>query len=191
MSNPIILGAESVRAELAEAPGSHDLTEKQAEFIQQLPDDEIDRAIQDVADDHFWDAYDSVRRDAITRIVDEHRRTLASLGDDLVLITDVDGDDYERAFTEANKRGGSVRDAAVEYLAQWDFGDENDNAAEVNGYTQLEELQNHPHMLHEVDHGGLHYWLQLDHGLRFYALYRRPLGPAAPITTVSNTPEGS
>lgn len=95
--------------------------------------------------------------------------------DKLVNIVDLGGEDYERAVDAANERGGSV-DAVIAYLAQWDYGDENDNAAEVNGYTDLAELGSLRHQLHEGDHGGLHYWLVLDHGLGFYSLYRRPLG---------------
>lgn len=98
--------------------------------------------------------------------------------DDLVCIVHLTGDDYESAVDAANERGGSTK-TVVAHLAQWDYGDETDGASEVNGRDALAELEALPHQLHEVDHGGLHYWLQIDHGLRFYALYRRPLGQTA------------
>lgn len=174
MSNPITLGAASVRSELHEAPDSHDLTTAQAEHLEALSDDEIDDAVQSAADDYFWDAYYSVRRDAIARLARDHKDALDPLGNDLVPIVHLSGDDYEHAVDAANDNGGST-DAVVAYLAQWDYGEENDGAAEVNGHTQLAELERLPQQLHEVDHGGLHYWLGIAHGLRHYSLYRRPL----------------
>jgi len=93
----------------------------------------------------------------------------------LVRIIDLEGDDYEQAVDAANDLGGSTA-AVVEYLAHWDFGDENDNAAPYNGcLTSLRALQACPHQLHQVTYDNLDYWLQIDHGLRFYALYRAPL----------------
>jgi len=164
MSNPIILGAESVRAELDEAPDAHDLTKAQAERIAALSDEEIDRAVHAATDDVFWEIYDCVRRDAIAE--------LARVP--LICVIFIQSQEYEDAVDAANARGGST-EAVVKHLAQWDFGEETDGAASVNGYTDLSELESLPHQLHEVDHGGLHYWLQLDHHLGIYGLYRRPL----------------
>lgn len=161
---PIVLGAESVRAELAEAPDAHDLTPAQVERIMAFSDDRIDEAVRAVTDDWFWEAYDTVRREAITRLA----------RDPLVCVVFLQDQDYQDAVDEINDRGGSV-EAAVEYLAQWDYGTENDDAAEVNGHTELSELERLPHQVHEADHGGLHYWLQLDHHPGLYGLYRRPL----------------
>lgn len=97
----------------------------------------------------------------------------------LVLIVHLEGDNYERAVDAANDLGGSTS-AVVEYLSRWDYGDENDTAAPYNGgLTTLSELEGLPHQLHPVAFGGLDYWLQLDHGLRFYALYRAPLAAGA------------
>lgn len=67
--NPITLGADSVRAELREAPDSHDLTEAQAQQIAGLSDNEIHNALHSCIDDHFWAAYDNVRREAIAQLV--------------------------------------------------------------------------------------------------------------------------
>ncbi|WP_026820023.1 hypothetical protein [Arthrobacter castelli] len=92
----------------------------------------------------------------------------------LVDIIHLQGDDYETAVDAANDQGGST-EAVVAYLAQFDYGDETDSVAEINGHTKFVELERLQHQLHEADHGGLHYWLQVDHGLRFYGLYRRPL----------------
>lgn len=94
--------------------------------------------------------------------------------DILVCIVFMQGQDYEEAVDAANERGGST-DAVVAHLAQWDYGTENDGAAEVNGHTRLKTLRHQIHQIHEVDHGGLHYWLQIDHHLGIYGLYRRPL----------------
>lgn len=94
--------------------------------------------------------------------------------DPLVCVIFMQGQDYEDAVDAANEHGGST-EAVVTHLAQWDYGTENDGAAEVNGHTELTELRRLPHQVHEVDHGGLHYWLQLDHHLGIYGLYRRPL----------------
>ncbi|MFI9629270.1 hypothetical protein [Streptomyces sp. NPDC052042] len=64
----IHIDAESVRAELEDAPESHDLTRVNAELIANLDDDEINRAIRESADDNFWAAYDELRRNAIARL---------------------------------------------------------------------------------------------------------------------------
>lgn len=164
MPNPIILGADAVRSELTEAPEAHDLTRAQAERVKALTDDEINTAIHSALDDYFYDAYDSVRRNAIAALAK----------DPLVCVVFLQGQDYNDAVDAANETGGST-EAVVKHLAQWDFGDETDGAATVNGHTDLTELEHLPHQLHEVDHGGLHYWLQLDHRLGIYGLYRRPL----------------
>lgn len=163
-SNPIILGAESIRAELDESPETHDLNSAQVKRILALDNTDLMLAINAEVDDDFWSQFDDVRARAITRLAD----------DPLVNVIFLSGDDYETAVDAANDHGGST-DAVVAYLAQWDYGDENDGAAEVNGHTQLAELERLPQQLHEADHGGLHYWLGIDHGLRHYSLYRRPL----------------
>lgn len=160
-SNPIVLGAESIRAELDESPETHDLNSAQVKRILALDNTDLMLAINAEVDDDFWAQFDDVRARAISQLAD----------DPLVNIIFLSGDDYEAAVDAANDHGGST-DAVVAYLAQWDYGEENDGAAEVNGHTQLERL---PQQLHEVDHGGLHYWLGIDHGLSHYCLYRRPL----------------
>lgn len=94
---------------------------------------------------------------------------------ELILVTHQSGDDYEEIVDAANAAGGSIN-AVVEHLARWDYGAETDaDSASFHGTTTLAELQALAHQLHEGDHGGLHYWLLLDHHLRFYALYRQPL----------------
>lgn len=94
--------------------------------------------------------------------------------DPLVCVIFMQGQDYEDTVDAANERSGST-EAVVAHLVQWDYGTENDDAAEVNGHTELTKLHRLRHQVHEVDHQGLHYWLQLDHHLNFYGLYRRPL----------------
>lgn len=90
---------------------------------------------------------------------------------DLTLIISVDGDDYEEAVEAAEDNGGST-EAVVAHLAQWDYGSENDEASEIMGSSTLDELEALPHQLHQVCHDELTYYLLIDHGLRFYALYR-------------------
>lgn len=166
MPSPIILGAESLRAELHEAPEAHGLTHTQADRILALGDDELNGAIRSAVDDDFWAAFNSVRRDAISQLS----------YDPLVCVIFLQGQNYEDAVDAAKVLGGST-EAVVQHLAGWDYGEETDGAASVNGHTELIELENQPHQLHEVDHDGIHYWLQLDHQLGIYGLYRRPLTP--------------
>lgn len=65
----VTLDAYSVRAEIDEAPASHDLTPEQAAAIAALDDATIGQALQGaVTDDLFWHAYDTTRRDAIAAL---------------------------------------------------------------------------------------------------------------------------
>ena len=66
--SPISLGAESVRAELQEAPEAHGLDAAEAAALQALNDDDINAAVQESAGDAFWEQYDAVRRRAIARL---------------------------------------------------------------------------------------------------------------------------
>lgn len=163
----ISLDADSIRCEVDEAPDAHDLSEAQAEYISDLDDQTLNQALVSAADDTFWSAYDELRRNAIA--------ALARQADELLLVVSVSGDDYERAVDEANDAGGSTR-AVVQYLAQWDTGDEVDRASLINGRVLLRTLEGWPHQLHEVTHDDTDYFLVIDHHLRFYSLYRRPLG---------------
>lgn len=91
----------------------------------------------------------------------------------LVRIIDLNGQNYEDAVDAINDMGGSTG-AAVEYLSQWDVGQETDSdAAVIDNYTS----RNHVERLacHREEHGGINYWLIADHSLRHYVLYRRPL----------------
>lgn len=162
---PLTLGADSVRTEVADAPDAHDLTPAQAGRIAALGDDAINQAVRQATDDVFWEIYDDVRRSAIAE--------LAKVP--LTHVITLDGDDYETAVDAANAGGGST-EAIVAYLSGWDYGAETDSDSEVNGNVDLADLERWRHQLHEADHGGLHYWLVLDHGLRCYSLYRKPLG---------------
>lgn len=90
----------------------------------------------------------------------------------LVRIVSLSGDDYETAVDEINDNGGSTS-AAVEYLSQWDYGDENDNAAPTNGYVDQTWLEKFAH--HVVEHNNITYWLIANHDLGDYTLYRKPL----------------
>lgn len=162
---PLKLDAESVRAEVAEASDAHDLTPAQARRIAALGDDPINQAVRAATDAVFWEIYDDVRRTAIAE--------LAKVP--LTHVITLDGDDYETAVDAANAGGGST-EAVVAYLSGWDYGAETDADSEANGNVDLADLERWRHQLHEADHGGLHYWLVLDHGLRFYSLYRKPLG---------------
>lgn len=68
----IQLNAESVRAELWEAPDAHDIdTAETLDRITSLSDDAINAAIEASANDHFWEQYDAVRRSAISRLKEQ------------------------------------------------------------------------------------------------------------------------
>ena len=68
---PWSLSADAVRDELDEASLMHDVTEEAAKLIQQLPDHVIHAAIQSSVTDYHWEAFDDLRRSAISRLVDE------------------------------------------------------------------------------------------------------------------------
>lgn len=82
------------------------------------------------------------------------------------------GDEYDNANIEIDKRGGSTRDA-ISYFQQWDYGDDTDKEAEVNGFTDQEWVEFQP--CHIIDYGGITYWLIADHTRGYYSLYRKPL----------------
>jgi len=92
------------------------------------------------------------------------------------------GDEYDEAvdLSETEVLTQDSIDVIVEYLAQWDYGDETDGAAEVNGTNTLGELLRLPHDLDEATYGGIDYLLLSDAGLRFLALYRQPLDEIGP-----------
>lgn len=73
----ICLDAASLRAEIAEAPESHDLDPEQAAAICDMDDHIIGQAIDASLTDDFYDQYDSVRRDAIAGL----RNDLENLSD--------------------------------------------------------------------------------------------------------------
>lgn len=92
----------------------------------------------------------------------------------LVTIITVDGDEYDRVLAEAHVNPTRDPDeAAVEILSRWDTGDEVDLASTVLGTTPRREVESRDHAI--IEHDGLTYWLEADHGLRHYALYRRKL----------------
>lgn len=66
----IVLDAESVRAELEEAPEAHGFTAQSAEIVSRVDDEQILAAINIEVDDEFWSQYDDVRRRAITRLAE-------------------------------------------------------------------------------------------------------------------------
>lgn len=91
----------------------------------------------------------------------------------LVHIVTATGEDFEAAVDAANSAGGSV-DAVAAHHAQWDYGSETEQAVLLwpDGMPTMAILK---HQLHLAETGGLVYVLQLDHGLRHFALYRPTL----------------
>lgn len=160
----INLDAAAIRAELLESPETHDLSTSQVARINALSDEQLNLVLADKAGNSFWAEYDDVRNRAIA--------TLANAP--LVCVTFQQGDDYETAVDAANNDGGSI-EAVARHLAQWDYGSETDEAAAFNGYVDLSTLEALPHQLHEIEIDNTTYWISLDHGLRFYGLYRQPL----------------
>lgn len=94
----------------------------------------------------------------------------------LVHIVTLTGQDYDEAVQAAEAEGGSV-DAVAEHLAQWDTGTETDQAALLwpHDMPTIQDLECQRHQLHTARAGGLTYHVQIDHGLRMYALYRPTL----------------
>ncbi|QCP08426.1 hypothetical protein FDF08_10940 [Micrococcus luteus] len=94
----------------------------------------------------------------------------------LVHIITLTGQDYDDAVRVAETEGGSV-DAVARHLAQWDHGAEADDAALLwpEDMPTRADLGCQPHQLHAARVGGLGYLVQIDHGLRMYALYRPTL----------------
>jgi len=99
----------------------------------------------------------------------------------LVSIVTLEGDDFDAVVDFPDED-------LTEYLAQWDFGDENDGAATVNGYTDIEDAKRFG--AETVEHGGLTYWRTVDRDLRMVSLMRKPLVSAASAALIPNeTPE--
>ena len=94
----------------------------------------------------------------------------------LVHIITLTGQDYDDAVQAAEAEGGSV-DAVARHLAQWDHGAEADDAALLwpDDMPTRADLGRQRHQLHSARVGGLEYLVQIDHGLRMYALYRPTL----------------
>lgn len=70
-SKGIHLDAESLRAELNDAPEAHDLDPADAELIANLDDDQINQAIDQEINDEFWAQYDNARRRAIFNLAEK------------------------------------------------------------------------------------------------------------------------
>lgn len=84
----------------------------------------------------------------------------------LVRIITLDGDEFDEV---------SARPVAklAEHLSLWDYGDENDQAATINGYVSVTEAERFG--ANPVTHGGIEYWIAVDNDLRMCSLLRRPL----------------
>ncbi|QTP19093.1 hypothetical protein [Micrococcus luteus] len=94
----------------------------------------------------------------------------------LVHVITLAGQDYDDAVQAAEAEGGSV-DAVARHLAQWDYGTESDDAALLwpEDMPTRADLGRQRHQLHTARVRGLQYLVQIDHGLRMYALYRPTL----------------
>lgn len=68
----VVVEPQALRAELMDAPGAHNLLPEDAAEIINMDDAELIQAINTSLNDAFWAAYDSVRRDAIARLIREH-----------------------------------------------------------------------------------------------------------------------
>lgn len=84
----------------------------------------------------------------------------------LVRIVTLEGDEFDEV-------AALPADELTAHLAQWDYGMENDGAATINGYDTIDEAERFG--AQTAAHGGLEYWLAVDHGLRMCSLLRRPL----------------
>ena len=84
----------------------------------------------------------------------------------LVRIVTLDGGEFDEV-------AGLPKDELTAHLSQWDYGTENDGAATINGYTPIDEAERFG--AQTITHGGLKYWIAVDHGLRMCSLLRLPL----------------
>jgi hypothetical protein len=91
-----------------------------------------------------------------------------STDDLLVRIVTLDGDDFDEVAELPD-------DELTEHLSLWDYGDENDGAATINGYVSVSEAERFG--AETTTHGGIEYWRAVDHDLRMCSLLRRPLQP--------------
>lgn len=107
-----------------------------------------------------------------TELTDRYGDTM---DDPLICVVTLTGDDYATAVDEINDNGGSSR-AAVEYLAGWDYGTENDQAAVVNGASERQDVERW-FPTEQITVNGTAYWFCADHPGSTYALYRRPVRP--------------
>ena len=96
----------------------------------------------------------------------QRTETLADKDTLLVQIITLDGDEFDEVaeLPEAE---------LAAHLSQWDYGDENDGAATINGYIPIAEAEKFG--AQTTTYGGLTYWLTVDHGLRMCSLLRLPL----------------
>jgi hypothetical protein len=78
-----------------------------------------------------------------------------------------DGDDYDAAMAASND--GDV-DKLAEYLAQWDYGQETDDAHTTDGAQWGSD-----DFLYDVEVGGLEYVISVNHRVGYVSLNRRPL----------------
>ncbi len=119
-------------------------------------------------------AYERMMGDAQT-VADQQARRNEGVEPDTdpagpwVDIVFVDGDDYDAAVDAANDAGGSI-DAVAEYLSQWDYGTETDDA-----HTRDTAPWGAADTLHPVTVDGLDYVLTVNHRIGYYSLNRRPL----------------
>ena len=67
----INLDAASIRDEIKYSVEAEWITPEDAKRLSDLSDDDLDIAIDNAADDRFWDAWDAVRRDAINELISE------------------------------------------------------------------------------------------------------------------------
>lgn len=102
--------------------------------------------------------------------------TIRNKPDDTVLVPVVhlSGDDYDAAvdLSEGDLTTLESVHTVIAHMAQWDYDEETDGAAAINGLNTLGELKALPHDLDEHHHAGTDYLMLSDAGLRFCALYR-------------------
>jgi hypothetical protein len=84
----------------------------------------------------------------------------------LVEIISLNGDEFDSALE-------LHADDLAAYLAQWDYGDENDMAAPINGYTSVSDAERFGAEI--ISHDNLQYWLTIDRNFGMCSLMRRPL----------------
>jgi hypothetical protein len=97
---------------------------------------------------------------------------MSAYSEDFITIVFMQGEEADEAFDIWDRDGF---DAVVNYLQEWDFGDENDNAAIVMNetYSDIKDITGRYDFIDiwESEHGN--YWVTSNRSLSYISLIRK------------------